>query len=46
MNPCRQLCAELNLPGDSIDDIPTREVLKRLVERMESLAQHPVPVAT
>jgi len=37
----RQLCTELNLPGDSIGDIPTRDVLKRLVERMEALAQHP-----
>jgi hypothetical protein len=31
----------MNLPGDLIDDIPTREVLKRLVERMEALAQRP-----
>ena len=39
--PYRQFCTEMNLPGDSIDDIPTREVLKRLVERMEALAQRP-----
>jgi len=44
--PYRQLCAELNLPGDSIDDIPTREVLKRLVERMETFAQRPATLAT
>ncbi len=44
--PYRQLCTELNLPSDSIDDIPTRDVLKRLVERMESLAQHPSAVST
>ncbi len=44
--PYRQLCTELNLPSDSLDDIPTRELLKRLVERMEALAQHPAPVTT
>ena len=31
----------MNLPSDSINDIPTREVLKRLVERMEAPSRHP-----
>jgi hypothetical protein len=33
----RRLCIELDLPSDSIDDIPTREVLRTLVTRMEEL---------
>jgi hypothetical protein len=39
--PYRQFCTEMNLPGDLINDIPTREVLKWLVERMEALTQRP-----
>jgi hypothetical protein len=39
--PFNLLRTEMNLPSDAIDDIPTREVLKRLVERMEALAQRP-----
>ena len=44
--PYQQLCTELDLPGESIDDIPTRKVLKRLVEHMEALAQGPPAVTT
>jgi hypothetical protein len=33
----------MNLPSGSIDDIPTREGLKRLVDGMEALAQTPEP---
>jgi hypothetical protein len=33
-----RLCQELNLPSDSIDDIPNREVLRELVNRMEVAA--------
>jgi len=33
-----RLCQELNLASDSIDDIPNREVLRQLVNRMESVA--------
>jgi hypothetical protein len=32
------LCSELNLAGDSIDDISSREVLRELVDRMEAAA--------
>lgn len=32
------LCQELNLAGDAIDDIPNREVLRELVDRMEAAA--------
>lgn len=32
------LCSELNLPSNCIDDIPSREVLRQMVERMESAA--------
>jgi hypothetical protein len=32
------LCEELNLVGNSIDDIPNREVLRELVDRMEAAA--------
>jgi hypothetical protein len=31
-----RLCQELNLPSDAIDDIPSREVLRELVDRMEA----------
>jgi len=31
-----ELCQELNLAGDAIDDIPNREVLRELVDRMEA----------
>jgi hypothetical protein len=34
-----RLCRELNLASDSIDDIPTREVLRGLVDRMEAAAK-------
>jgi predicted flap endonuclease-1-like 5' DNA nuclease len=34
-----QLCQELNLASDSIDDIPNREVLRELVNRMEEAAR-------
>jgi hypothetical protein len=33
-----RFCEELNLASDSIDDIPNREVLRQLVNRMESVA--------
>jgi hypothetical protein len=33
-----RLCRELNLASDSIDDIPNREVLRELVNRMEVAA--------
>jgi hypothetical protein len=32
------LCTELNLPSNCVDDIPSREVLRQLVERMEAAA--------
>ena len=32
------LCQELNLASDAIDDIPSREVLRELVNRMEAAA--------
>ena len=34
---------EMNLPSDSIDDLPTREVLKRLVDGIEAPVQTPEP---
>ena len=34
-----RLCQELNLASDSIDDIPNREVLRELVNRMEAAAK-------
>ena len=34
-----RLCQELNLASDSIDDIPNREVLRALVNRMEAAAR-------
>jgi hypothetical protein len=34
-----RLCQELNLASDSIDDIPSREVLRELVNRMEAAAR-------
>jgi hypothetical protein len=34
----RHLCSELSLPSDSIDDIPNRDVLRQLVQRMEAAA--------
>jgi hypothetical protein len=41
-----RLCQELNLASDSIDDIPNREVLRELVNRMEAAARsgHAQPV--
>ncbi len=33
-----RLCQELNLASDAIDDIPSREVLRELVNRMEAAA--------
>jgi hypothetical protein len=33
-----RLCQELNLASDAIDDIPNREVLRELVNRMEAAA--------
>ena len=33
------LCSEVNLPSNCVDDIPSREVLRQLVERMEAAAQ-------
>jgi hypothetical protein len=32
------ICGELNLPSDSIDDIPNRETLRVLLERVEAAA--------
>ena len=32
------LCSELNLPSNCVDDIPSREALRQLVERMEAAA--------
>jgi hypothetical protein len=34
-----RLCQDLNLASDSIDDIPNREVLRELVNRMEAAAR-------
>jgi hypothetical protein len=33
------LCTEMNLPSNCIDDIPSREVLRQLVKRMEAAAR-------
>ena len=33
------LCRELNLPSNCVEDIPSREVLRQLVERMEAAVQ-------
>jgi hypothetical protein len=33
------LCTEMNLPRNCVDDIPSREVLRQLVERMEAAVQ-------
>ena len=33
------VCRELNLASQSIDDIPNREVLRQLVQRMETAAR-------
>jgi predicted flap endonuclease-1-like 5' DNA nuclease len=33
-----KVCQELNLASDAIDDIPNREVLRQLVDRMEAAA--------
>jgi hypothetical protein len=33
-----RLCEELNVASDSIDDIPSRDVLRRMVDRMEIAA--------
>ncbi|MCZ2078690.1 MAG: hypothetical protein LC130_27305 [Bryobacterales bacterium] len=34
-----RLCQDLNLASDSVDDIPNREVLRELVNRMEAAAR-------
>ncbi len=37
------LCRELNLASDSIDDIPDRDTLRVLVERVEEQARSKAP---
>ncbi len=39
------LCCELNLASDSIDDIPDRDTLRVLVERVEEQARSKAPTA-
>ncbi|MFN9431735.1 MAG: hypothetical protein ACK6DX_16520, partial [Acidobacteriota bacterium] len=36
-------CQELNLPSDAIDDIPDRDTLRSLLERVESRAKSGMP---
>ena len=37
------LCHELNLPSDAIDDIPDRDTLRSLLEKVESRAKSGIP---